>query len=209
MFGIDTLSFIAGLLLLFVALIGGGFKIQQIEMPKVSGIIRILSALAGIVLLVIGLSLYYSKNDEKTIVDKVEAKSETMRGEKVYCPDCRVWNFLWVGNGTQYEALLVFNPLKGFGRMRVRYFNGTATVVIQEEMNQKSTDQGQYLEGRNPFDVVTSQPIAAYVPDNLIMNNESVQVFDNSGIYETTILHINDVNAAYKVFGFNYSDLDF
>ncbi len=206
---IEVISFLAGLLLVFIALIGGGFKAKEIEIPKVSPFIRILSAIVGIVLLVVGISVYFSKDEPKTTELQQQTEQQTEQQQKVFCPDCRIWNFYWIANGVQNEGLLVFNPTKGYGKMRVKFIDQSGSRIIQEEMNQVSTDQGQYIAGKNPFDTYTGQPIASYIPDNVIMDDETVAVFDNSGTYETRVVEINDVDAIIRVFNFTDSDLDF
>ena len=216
MWKIETLSFIAGILLLFVALIGGGFKIKEIEVPKVGSIFRILSAIVGIVLLILGIGLYENNRDQLSkanteipeTASQIQSQAEA-EPEKVYCPDCKVWNFHWETAGSQYEALLVFNPLKGYGKMRVKYYKENVLKLIQEEINQVSTGSGQYLAGKNPFDAETFQPVLSYVPDNVIMDGQTISVFDPNGTYPATFIPINDVDAIIKVFGFNYTDLDF
>lgn len=151
-----------------------------------------------------------SRNDLATSPVVTETQQEMQQEARVFCRDCRVWKFLWIGiDGIQYDALLVFNPSKGYGKMRVKYFDGNANRIIQEEMNQVSTDQGQYLEGRNPFDTETFQPLVSYMPDNVAMNGENIVVFDINGDYDTRMLPITDVVAECSVFGFSNSDLDF
>ncbi len=207
---IEVISFLAGLLLLFIALIGGGFKAKEIEIPKVSTGIRIMSAIVGIVLLVIGISVYFSKEEPKTAESQQQTEQEqTDQQQKVICADCRFWNFYWIANGVQFEGLLAFNPTKGYGKMRVKFIDESGSRIIQEEMNQVSTDQGQYLAGKNPFDTYTGQPISSYIPDNLIMDNATISVFDNSGTYDTRIVEITDIDAIVRVFNFTESDLDY
>jgi hypothetical protein len=203
---IEKLSFVAGIILLFVALIGGGFKIKEIEMPRVKGIFRFLSAIFGLLLMGIGINNMIEPkkikpNPADTIVEIIQPE--------IHCADCKVWNLIWLSNNTQYEALLVFNPTKGYGKMRVKYFSEGKIIIVQEEMNQKSTVRGQFLAGQNPFNTETFQPITSYIPDNIIMNGDSIWVFDQNGTYETRAIPINDVQALYQVFGFSYLDLDF
>jgi hypothetical protein len=208
MWNLDVISFIVGAALLIVALIGGGLKIKEIEVPKASSVGRVFIALGGIAFLSIGLFLHSPATD--SLSSKSQNEDVEQEGKK-FCPDCKMWNLEWKIEDVQYEALLVFNPTKGFGKMRVKYFTDDGTLIIQEEMNQVSTDEGQYIQGKNPFDVDSSQPIADYVPDAVIMNNDEISVFDaaSSKTYETNMADIKDEDAIIKVFGFTDKDLDF
>ncbi|MBE7169546.1 MAG: hypothetical protein INR73_03105 [Williamsia sp.] len=208
MWSLEILSFLAGIILVFISLVGGGFKIKEIEIPRVSAVFRVLSALLGFLFIIVSFGMNTNKG-----VNAYSAKSdssvETSIPQKSYCTKCKVWNFLWICNGVQYEALLIYNPTRGFGKMRVKYFTDNKNIIVQEEMSQVSTGQGQYLKGQNPFDTNTFQPITDYIPDNLIMNNETIKVFDSNIVYETNLAKINDVEAMIRAFGFSSEDLDF
>jgi hypothetical protein len=51
----ELLAFFFGILLLFVAIVGGGFEMRELKVPRVGKIARIASAVAGVFFLAIGL----------------------------------------------------------------------------------------------------------------------------------------------------------
>lgn len=54
---LDTLSFILGAILLAVGLFGGGIEVKEIKIPKVTRLVRILSACIGLVFILLGLCI--------------------------------------------------------------------------------------------------------------------------------------------------------
>jgi hypothetical protein len=53
---IELLAFFFGLLLLFVAIVGGGFEIRELKVPRVGRVARLVSAIAGVLFLMLGFS---------------------------------------------------------------------------------------------------------------------------------------------------------
>jgi hypothetical protein len=53
---IELLAFFFGILLLFVAIVGGGFEVRELKVPRVGRIARIVSAVAGVLFLTLGFS---------------------------------------------------------------------------------------------------------------------------------------------------------
>lgn len=53
---IPLLAFFFGILLLFVAIVGGGFEVRELKVPRVGRIARIVSAIAGVLFLTLGFS---------------------------------------------------------------------------------------------------------------------------------------------------------
>ena len=93
--------------------------------------------------------------------------------------------------------------------MRVKYIYESKSRIIQEEMYQVNDEYGQYLAGKNPFDTYTGQPLSSYLPDNVIMEDDLVYVFDDNYTYETQLVEITDVNAILRAFNFTDADIDF
>ena len=54
--GIEWVSFVFGILLLFIALVGGGFEVREIKVPRVGRVARTVSAGVGLVFLAIGIT---------------------------------------------------------------------------------------------------------------------------------------------------------
>lgn len=239
LWNIEILSFIAGIILMFVALTGGGLKVKEIEIPTVSKIFRWLCAIAGIVFIVIGVEMHSTNTEspesrkvesEVTQTDNPESSNAEIdtestqypnppktaddasgRGQKqkVYCPDCTIVNFKWTVNGTQYNALLFYNPIKGYGKMRVKYTKDNSYIFVQEEMYKTSVDQIQFIKGENPFNLDTGLPDATYTPDNLVIENGILTVVDANGVYDTEIIEITDIVTVMGTYGFTYADVDF
>jgi PAN domain-containing protein len=53
---ITTMSFVFGALLLLVGIVGGGFEIRELRMPRVPGLARLVSSVAGVIF--IGFALW-------------------------------------------------------------------------------------------------------------------------------------------------------
>jgi hypothetical protein len=53
---IELLAFFFGILLLFVAIVGGGFEVRELKVPRVGRIARMVSAVAGVLFLTLGFS---------------------------------------------------------------------------------------------------------------------------------------------------------
>jgi hypothetical protein len=60
--GIGWTSFVFGLLLLFVAIVGGGFEIREVKVPQVGWGVRTAAALIGIAFLVLGIVGFQKAN---------------------------------------------------------------------------------------------------------------------------------------------------
>jgi hypothetical protein len=55
--GFDTVAFVFGGVLLLVGIIGGGFEVQELKIPKVGWAPRLFATLAGLVFLCIGVNV--------------------------------------------------------------------------------------------------------------------------------------------------------
>jgi hypothetical protein len=53
---IELLAFIFGIVLLFIAIVGGGFELRELKVPRVGTVARIVSAGAGVIFLALGFS---------------------------------------------------------------------------------------------------------------------------------------------------------
>jgi hypothetical protein len=53
---IELLAFVFGILLLFVAIVGGGFELRELKVPRVGKVARVVSALLGVLFLMVGFS---------------------------------------------------------------------------------------------------------------------------------------------------------
>jgi hypothetical protein len=53
---IELLAFIFGIVLLFIAIVGGGFELRELKVPRVGRVARIVSAVAGVIFLALGFS---------------------------------------------------------------------------------------------------------------------------------------------------------
>jgi hypothetical protein len=53
---IELLAFIFGIVLLFIAIVGGGFELRELKVPRVGTVARIVSAVAGVIFLALGFS---------------------------------------------------------------------------------------------------------------------------------------------------------
>jgi hypothetical protein len=51
---LGTISFIVGALLLLAGIVGGGIEVKEVRIPKISGASRIISAVAGVVFVILG-----------------------------------------------------------------------------------------------------------------------------------------------------------
>jgi hypothetical protein len=51
---IEVLAFAFGIVLLFVAIVGGGFELRELKVPKVGRIARVVSGIAAVIFLLIG-----------------------------------------------------------------------------------------------------------------------------------------------------------
>jgi hypothetical protein len=53
---VELLAFFFGILLLFVAIVGGGFEVRELKVPRVGRAARVISAVAGVLFLMLGFS---------------------------------------------------------------------------------------------------------------------------------------------------------
>jgi hypothetical protein len=53
---IELLAFVFGIVLLFIAIVGGGFELRELKVPRVGRVARIVSAMAGVIFLALGFS---------------------------------------------------------------------------------------------------------------------------------------------------------
>jgi hypothetical protein len=53
---IELLAFVFGIVLLFIAIVGGGFELRELKVPRVGTVARIVSAVAGVIFLALGFS---------------------------------------------------------------------------------------------------------------------------------------------------------
>lgn len=150
-----------------------------------------------------------SKKKDVTIQENEDYTEKEKSSEvNVYCLDCKAFNIKWIANDIQYCALLIYNPIKGYGKMRVKYLSDYEYITIQEEMYETITEQGVYLKGRNPFNVETYLP-THYIPDNIVVNDDNIQIFDENGQYYASIVPIKDLISILNEFGFTNVDLNF
>ena len=64
---LETISFLFGAILLLVGILGGGFEVRELKIPKVSWVPRLLSAVAGFFFVMMGIGLidYGKESPEK------------------------------------------------------------------------------------------------------------------------------------------------
>jgi uncharacterized membrane protein len=67
----EILSFLFGALLVLIGLVGGGFEIIQLKIPKVGLVVRICATIVGLFFLFLGFS-----NSEKTSISDEPAQSQ-------------------------------------------------------------------------------------------------------------------------------------
>ncbi len=78
---IQIASFIFGGLLILIGLLGGGFEIKELKIPRVGGLCRVMAAMAGIVFILLGIFII-----EPTIRPKSESSlpSPTQPSKRVH-----------------------------------------------------------------------------------------------------------------------------
>jgi len=55
--GLEVVAFVFGGLLILVSIVGGGFEVRELKIPKVTWVTRVLAGLAGVTFVVMGLGI--------------------------------------------------------------------------------------------------------------------------------------------------------
>jgi hypothetical protein len=77
---IEVLAFAFGIVMLFIAIVGGGFELRELKVPKVGRIARLVSGITGVIFLLVGIgatTLADPRPAEATPTTSVESTGQT------------------------------------------------------------------------------------------------------------------------------------
>src|SRR5262245_53541328 len=88
---LDTMAFVLGVLLIATGVLGGGLEVKELKLPRISGTARLGSAIVGLALVVLGLSINLkwivsTEESKKSIVSTEESKTPIVSAEESKTP---------------------------------------------------------------------------------------------------------------------------
>jgi hypothetical protein len=133
---VHSLTFLLGCVLIVVAIIGGGFEITQIRIPKVGFIARIMAAIFGSILLLVSMGNpeFFSSMNGNSSRDRSPATTQPMQQsaqENQYRSVITIYNYL---NDPQiYENVSVTMSGSQVGNLLVDRNRRVASIVVRLE----------------------------------------------------------------------------
>jgi hypothetical protein len=191
---IEFLSFLVGSVLIGVAIIGGGFELKELKMPRVGVAVRLVSLGAGLAFIVLALGLYAVAHPElaagggaapvaKALVDPAsadttasvaaEAVAQPASDAVAAAPDAASTEFggfggtsvlTWYVGQAQLTGVLKADGQTGI--VTVTWTDETGQQVsVDEDLQLQQDEQGIRYLGSNPRFSGTSTGVENYQPD--------------------------------------------
>ncbi|HEX8673026.1 MAG TPA: hypothetical protein VF710_14115 [Longimicrobium sp.] len=193
---IEVVSFLIGGILIGTAIVGGGFEIKEIKMPRVGAGVRIVSLVAGSGFVLLAMGIWGANNPhllaqsqpgnafmqttatnaadpatQATPQAPEEAAPEAPSSEEGQ-PDPAFIGFTadtnldWQIEGADYNASAHFAGMSG--TVRVGWVDPTSGVQdeVIQDLVLQQDDAGMFYQGVNPRDPSTDQPRPEYRPDH-------------------------------------------
>lgn len=182
---IEVVSFITGGILVATAIVGGGFEIKEIKMPRVGAGVRIVSLVVGSGFLLLAMGMWGLNNPQLLVenppvsalmpdpaVAQPEAQQPVVYPDPEPAAEPGFTGFTgdtylsWEIEGVAVSAAARFAGMGGMIRVGWQDpASGQQNEVLQDLVLQQSPEGVLYYQGVNPRDAVTEQPRTEYNPD--------------------------------------------
>jgi hypothetical protein len=200
---IPILSFLVGCILIGVAVIGGGFEIKEIKMPRVGVLVRLLSTGAGLAFIFLGIGLADMERSpassvaEPSLSTSMNTLTDAAPTDTAPAPQADTVGASADPLAASATNLNTFSGFSGSSTLNwsvqgvaitgTTYMNGTTGVIrisfadaegrqvaVDEDLQLQQAEGRFWYAGSNPRYAGTSTPFPDYEPDWLTI----VQVSD-------------------------------
>ena len=122
--GLETIAFVFGSVLLLVGIIGGGFELRELKIPKVGGGARLLATVAGVVFVAIGISVQHKAEAEGR--SGIESRKE----QSVRSVDFTIHDHCGENQVSEQVSVMIDGRMVGNLTVNPEYSNATLTVTV-------------------------------------------------------------------------------
>lgn len=206
---LDTIAILFGGLLLLIGILGGGFEVRELKLPKVGGFVRVASFVVGMLFILIPVLTPPLENlpqnqhrgpsralssDGAGVVTPIERlpnadpppSQGTSRPRSHFSGISGAASLEWELGGVLYQADLVTEGT--VGTLRVTFFdpNYGQYVTVDQDVALAHRSDGAYWIGANPRYAGTATQAHTYSPDILRLAKtpggwQVMDICDNAG----------------------------
>lgn len=128
---LDIVSFLFGGMLLLVGILGGGFEVREIKIPRVSVVPRVLAALVGLVFVLMGVGIQELKSEEEQPAGK-QALQQAGLGPDASGVDFIIHDELGQSQVSEQVTVLIDGKRVGTLTINEHYPESMITVTVPQ-----------------------------------------------------------------------------